>query len=395
MIEKSSWKICLTCCVLALGFLFTSCGENDAGPESGQSHDREATPVKVTPVAERLFEAKVKAQGTLRTKHYAVISSRLAGTLESVPVDEGDQVKGGETVLFCLDSRNLKQDVAKAEADLLSLQANVHVAEANVQLNQTQLQKALWDKERYVRLYEQQTATKTEYESYLTAYDSALANLKYAEANAEAARAQVKQGEAALSIARKNLEDAEIKAPFDGVLTKRYAEPGEEVGAGDKVFMLEDLSLLEVTVSLPARYYPMIAPGQTKLRLRVSGQEAGEHTVTYRSPTIEDGLRTFEVKAIIRNDGQGLLVSGAMLDAEFVLDSHRGLGVPSHAVLMRAAGSQVLLADGDKARTVLVKAGLEDGEWQEIVGDGIVAGVPVISEGQYLLENGSAIRVVE
>ena len=123
------------------------------------------------------------------------------------------------------------------------------------------------------------------------------------------------------------MDDARVVAPISGYVSARSAEPGEQMSVGRVVLRIEDLAVLEAAAFLPAQYYTEVEPGQTKFRLEINGTEAGWHTVTYRSPTINTTLRTFEVKGRIENAGAAA-VPGSMADLSLVFESRTALAYP-------------------------------------------------------------------
>ena len=66
-------------------------------------------PVSFTPLETRVFEDRVAVQGNIRAKNFAMVSPVIGGTIEEIFVREGDTVKAGETVLFTVDSANLRR----------------------------------------------------------------------------------------------------------------------------------------------------------------------------------------------------------------------------------------------------------------------------------------------
>jgi multidrug efflux pump subunit AcrA (membrane-fusion protein) len=172
-------------------------------------------------------------------------------------------------------------------------------------------------------------------------------------------------------------------------------EPGEQGSKGGVVLRIENLDAIEAVASIPSQYYPMVEAGKTKVRISIDGREAGEFTVTYRSPIIDTRLRTFEVKALMKGDVSKGIVPGAMADMTMLLVSREGLAVPTHSILHRRKGTMVYLPQDGKAVPCLVKCGLENDGMTEIEGEGIAEGTEVISEGQYMLSDNDGIKVQE
>ena len=351
--------------------------------------------VRIAKVSKRRFEDRINVQGTLEAKNYANVAARVDGNLVEIAVDRGDAVECGKTKLFETDKENRARAVETARQNVAVLRQNHKVALANVRKVEVELKKAGLDNERYVRLHKSGNATDNEVELYTTRYEQATVSLDYAKASADAVAEQVKAAEIALKTAEKDLADCTIYAPISGVVSKRMKEPGEQGSKGGVVLRIEDLDAIEAVASIPAQYYSMVEAGKTKVRVSIDGKDAGEFTVTYRSPIIDARLRTFEVKALMKGDAAKGIVPGAMADMTMLLVSRDGLAVPTHSILNRRKGPMVYLPKDGKAVPCLVKCGLENDGMTEVEGDEIAEGTEIISEGQYMLSDNDAVKVQE
>ena len=125
------------------------------------------------------------------------LSTRVPGVVEEVKVKAGQRVKKGE-VLVRLNN--------------VIFQARVKEAQAEVDRNQVDEEDAKRDLDRAEELYRRTVTSTTELEAARLKYDRATAGLAAAQAR--------------LAIAQKNLSDTVLKAPFNGVVAERLAEPG-------------------------------------------------------------------------------------------------------------------------------------------------------------------------
>jgi RND family efflux transporter MFP subunit len=195
-------------------------------------------------------------------------------------------------------------------------------------------------------------------------------------------------------MAEKDLADSLVLAPLSGRVSERFKEPGEMAAAGTPVVKIEDLSVLEISVFLPEEYYARVEPGKTQMRIEVSGIDLGARPATYKSPTVNPKLRTFEVKALVESPPAGV-APGCLAEVVIVMDERTGVGVPLMAIGRRGGHSVVFLVEGEQARMVQVKTGRSVGGWTEIVEGDVTAGTPVIRMGQQLVEEGTPVSVVE
>ena len=375
--------------VLAVAALAAGCGKKAAAPAAETAR---AVAIRVQPVAAREFERRLTVQGTLEAKNYATVASRADGNLDAIWVDEGDAVVAGETALFQIDPVGRENARTIAKQNLAVAQASLDVAQASAKKTEAEARKATLDFERYDRLHRDGKVSANEFEAADVGRAQAEAGVAVAEAQVDLAERQVKQAEASLAIAEKNLADSKIFAPLTGVVSARHAEPGEQMSVGKVVLRIDDLSVVEAAAYLPAQYYPDVVSGTTTFRLGIGGREAGAHAVTYRSPTIDPTLRTFEIKGQVAA-ADGLAVPGQMADLTIVFETRAGLGVPSAAVLVRGGKPAVFVARDGQAFLREVQTGFQNDGWTEIL-SGLETGETVVVEGQTQLRDGLPVEIL-
>ena len=378
----------LLAATLSAAVLATGCGKKEVAAKAAVR----ALTVRAQPAAARVFERRLTVQGTLEAKNYANVASRADGNLDALWVDEGDAVVAGETALFQIDPVSRENSLTIAKQNLAVAEASLEVAEASARKTEAEARKAGLDFDRYERLHKDGKVSDNEYEAAEVQNAQARTGIAVAQAQVDLAKRQVKQAEAALAIAEKNLADAKVLAPISGVVSSRTAEPGEQMSVGRVVLRIDDLAVVEAAAYLPAQYYPEVVPGQTTFRLGIGGREAGAHAVTYRSPTINPTLRTFEIKGKVEA-ADGLAVPGQMADLTIVFETRAGLGVPSAAVLVRGGKPVVFVAQDGRAVAKEVQTGFQNDGWTEILA-GLEAGEAVVVEGQTQLRDGMSVEVL-
>lgn len=375
--------------VSALAVLATGCGKKT---QTAETEKATALTVRTQPVASRSFERSLTVQGAIESKVYANVASRIAGNLESVVVDEGDIVKAGETVLFQIDPASLQKELSIAEQTLEVAKASLEVAQATATAAEAEAKKAMLDFDRYKRLHEQSKVSDNEFEARDVQNTQAKAAIDVAKANVNLTERKVAQAVASLEIARKNLADSKVVAPISGVVSSRTAEPGEQMSIGHVVLRIEDLSSKEAVAFIPARYYPEVTEGKTQFSLVMNGRDAGLHTITYRSPTVDPALRTFEIKGKIAGEGD-TVVPGDMATIKLVFETRQGLSVPTAAVVFRNGKNIVFVVENNQAVEREVTIGLEN-DFNTEIRSGLKAGEVVVTEGQSLLSNGRTVSVL-
>ena len=351
----------------------------------------EPLPVVTLAATNAVFERATTVQGSLESVDSAIVSARVPGPLLRVCVDLGDVVKAGETVLFEVDPVTVSNQVVIAREAAATARAQVAVAEANVRKARTVADKAVRDAERFERLHKEERVSDNEWERARTQRETSEADVAIAEASLQLARQQVSQAEAQRSISERQFADATVLAPCDGVVAARLREPGEMVGAGVPVMKVVGTEQLKALAFLPARHYAEVVPGVTELAIRVGETAPIAAKVAAKSPAIDPRLRVFEIKALM--PGSENAAPGAMADFRIVFERREGLSVPQDAVLSRAAGTVVFVAQADgTAKETPVKVGLRDGGRAEIL-SGLAPGDPVIVQGQTQLYDGRKIEV--
>jgi RND family efflux transporter MFP subunit len=216
--------------------------------------------------------------------------------------------------------------------------------------------------------------------------------VKAAKADIELAEANVQKTKANLAIAEKDLADTIIYAPISGKISQRFKEPGEMAGPSEPAVRIDDTSIIEVSAYLPAQHYAEVIERQTKIEVKVSGKNLGEHDIYYKSPTINPRLRTFEVKCLLDNPSQ-TIAAGDMAEIRTILETRKGLAVLSESIQHRDNKSIIFIIADNKAHKVEVQTGIENDGWTEVVSDELSEQSLVVTMGQNMLEEGKAVSI--
>jgi RND family efflux transporter MFP subunit len=164
------------------------------------------------------FKSFIAGAGIIESKSRNIaIGTPLPGIVDTVPVKVGDQVKAG-TVLFGLDDRDTRAELAAKHADLAKAQAEVSVTKATLIESRTlsDLAESVTDRRAISR------------EELLKRHNT----LSVAKARLESALAQVKQAEAGLASTKTTLDRLIIRAPIDGEVLQINIRPGEFAQTG-------------------------------------------------------------------------------------------------------------------------------------------------------------------
>ena len=349
-------------------------------------------PVVVTKISKRTFERFVAVQGNLESKNFAMVSPRIAGTIEEFYIDEGDAVFEGKSKLFRTDSIKLDETV-EVQKHLLDVEECAHrKAIANLEKTEADFHKAELDYHRFERLLKKKAVTTDAFEQQQSRYKQLAAAVKLAKANVDLATANVQKAKADLAISEKDLADTVIYAPITGKISYRFKEPGEMGQPGEPVVRIDDISLVETSAYLSAQYYTEVIPQKTMVEVIVSGKNVGKFLVSYKSPTINPKLRTFEVKCLVDNASE-TITPGAMAQIRVILETKQGLAVPSTAIQQRGGKSIVFIIRDDKAEKVEVQRGIENHGWTEVVSDKLNEQSMIVTMGQDMLDDDQLVSV--
>jgi len=201
-------------------------------------------------LSDRLPEGLSMGNGRLEATEVQ-IASKIPGRLAEVRVNEGDKVLQGQ-LLARMDTRTLEAQRTQAEAEVIRARENFAAAEANVQLRQSELLLSNQEFRRSQELFKRGFASQQ-------IIDQQQARLNTGNAAVLAARAQVAAVQAAIGAAQaqvaqltSEIDDSSLRAPIDGIIQLRLAEPGEVLGAGGRVLLLIDPNDQYMNLYLPA-----------------------------------------------------------------------------------------------------------------------------------------------
>lgn len=199
---------------------------------------------------DRLPEGISMGNGRLESTEVQ-IASKIPGRVAEVRVDEGDRVARGQ-LLARLDTRTLEASRNQAEAEVLRARETLAANEANVQLRQSEKRLASQELKRFRQLSERGFASGQQLDQQQARFDTSNAAVTAAQAQVAAARAAIGASQARVAQLTSEIDDSSLRAPIDGVIQLRLAEPGEVLGAGGRVFMMIDPSDQYMNLYLPA-----------------------------------------------------------------------------------------------------------------------------------------------
>ena len=244
------------------------------------------------------------------------ITTKYGGRLAGVLSKEGDTVDLNQT-LAQIDTRELDAQVRRARAEERRAQQERNVAIAVIAQRKSELSLVQKDLERAKGLYENDSISLEQLQRDETAVDTARATLA-------AARAQVSNAEAAIEAAIANTEliktqkdDSVLRAPINGRVLYRLAEPGEVLPAGGKVLTVFDPTDIYMTLFLPTQQATRVAVG-AEARVVLEGIE--EFVIPARVSFVAPRAQFTPKEVETRTEREKLMFRiKVQLDVEFIM----------------------------------------------------------------------------
>lgn len=372
------------------------------------------------------IERVLNTSGTLRAGGTINVTSKIAGRIEAIPVQEGEAVSEGD-LLVQIEEQTPRLQLEQAQAAWQAAQAQYEKALRGPRPEELENARALYEKaekdlvtaeESFTRseqLYHSGTIPKAQFEqaeSTLRASRTELENagrsLQMLEEGASEeekriARAQADAARAGYELARVQLDNTRIRAPGAAVVAKILQDAGNVVGTSAPILVLVQDERIQVEIELAEKYYGEILGNAKSLEARIMpeaypGSDPFSGGVFTVAPTINPGSRTFTVTLDI-SDSQDLLRPGMYAEVELVLKRvSDALLVPASALLDRDGRQLVFVVEGSGENTFAsarnVVTGLSGAAEVQIL-SGIDLQDRVIVEGNSFLEDGQAIGVLE
>lgn len=327
---------------------------NHAAPGSS-----EATPVQVVKPERRDIAMTITLPANISPWQQATLYAKVPGYLKWMGTDKGDTVKKDQ-LLAVIDAPEVEQQFRQAEADFkikrLTFQRLHNVWKENPDVIAKQ-------------------------------------DVDVAEAEAEGTRHLMENR-------RTLLDYTKVTAPFSGVITARFADPGALIQSGSAsatqaapLYTLMDLDTVRVYVSVPQEVALLAKPGvPVKLVHEEAPDQEFKGSITRTTEALDSATRTLLVEIDMPNHDRKLQ-PGMYVSATLYLEQHpNALVIPPAAI---AAGTNkeksVFVVEQGRARQASIRTGLDDGKWVEVVGgltgneDIVVVGKSGLKDGQTLI----------
>lgn len=304
----------------------------------------------------------IPVSGSVRPVLQAMVKSKVAGEVSKVYVREGERVVAGQ-VLVSIDTADLKARHDAQLAMVAETKAKLDLAGKNEANNRTLLAKNFISQ---------------------NAFDGVANSMQIAQANHQSTLAQA-------AITQRALADAQIRAPFAGIVAKRAVNIGEKISADSPVMHIVDLSRMELEAPVPVGDIPSIQVGQ-EIAFKVDGfqDRAFKGKVERINPTAEAGSRSISIFVTLRND-DGALKGGMFANGTLAAVSRTSVASLPISALIEEGGQTYVFAlkDGAVERKPITVGTRSQERGLVEVRDGIALGAEVITVKADGLKHGS------
>jgi RND family efflux transporter MFP subunit len=285
---------------------------------------------------------------------------------DGTPVDVGVGVEEGKVIAV------INHDIYLAR-----------LAECQAALNagKVALADAEREKNRMVKLFEAGSATEQIKDKAVTA--------------ADLAAAQLEQAQAALEMAKVNVDKATIEAPVSGIVAKKYVDEGNMVGPSTPLVRIVQINTLKVKGGVSERYLPKLVSGKTPVNIKTDAypQDEFEGMVYKVGVAVDPVTRTDEVEIRVPNP-DGKLKPGMFARMTIEVSQKECVVVPDSALVREADQAYVFVVNNNIARRCRVKIGIWQGQLHEVL-DGVSPGDVVVTHGQTQLKDGQTVEIVQ
>ena len=366
----------VTCCAIvaaaALGYRLWSGGPDAA--QAARKPTRQAVPVSVSAVSRQDVPIYLTGLGTVQALYTVAIHTQVDGKLQDVFFKEGQRVNKGEVL---------------AKIDPRLYQAALDQAKAREAMDEATLVAAQKDLERFRTLVRKNAETQQ--------------NLDLQQSKVDQTKASIAADQAAIETAQANLDYTNIVAPTAGRMGVRLVDPGNILHASDTaaIAVLTQTQPAAVLFTLPAQTLDDVRDAAARGTVEIAAFDRDNvrllstGTLSTIDNLIDQTTASYRLKAIFPNADEKLW-PGEFVNARLLLIVRKGATViPPLAVQRGPNGlfAWVVKADNTvEARPIKTSTTTGD---RTIVMSGLQLGERVVTDGQYKLQKGASVTVVE
>lgn len=446
IVNRCSGTLAFSVSIVCLFSLLTGCQDrrtsDSADPDSNKGVVSAALVNAVMATEAEVIRTTVQP-ATAVAYYHARIRARVSGYVRDVLVDIGDPVREGQVMAVIdvpemeqrarVQQAQIKRDEAaelsaaadveltrsrieqaqaklvEAESQLAQAAASLAAAEAEFQRTQDLVQRGSLQSRMLDEARKRRDSEEAAEQAVKSVIGSAQAEVAVARSQLEASQARLASAEAETEISRRQLDEikvllsyASLRAPFDGVVTKRFVNPGDlvaEAGSDERTLLYEvsQLDPIRIHVAVPEAEAALVSKGDL-IQIEFPSF-ASEPTVRCEvartSGDLDPTTRTMLVEAELENS-EGRVIPGMFGQATIQLDAKVAANMlPARSVRFDDSGSAFVyrIDEEDRVRVTPVVIGADDGIQLEIL-KGIASGDAVVDAHLHRFKEGQAVAVI-
>jgi len=317
----------------------------------------------------------------------ATLYAKVSGYVQWIKADKGDWVKKGEA-LAQLEVPEVEMEYKSAQAAVAEAQAEYERAEAEAHLKQLTYQRT-----QGVRDSEPTVVSPQEVDVARAASETAVGDARFAKAHVDKARAELGRLQVLSEFAR-------VTAPFDGVVTERFVDPGALIQAGanssgSPLVLVASIGQVRVYISVPEVDVPQVARGvPAKVSLDAFPGKQFTGKVTRFADSLDPQSRTMKTEIDLPNPGHRILPGMfGTVSLELATDPN-AVFLPDQSVRQDSGGSKfVYVVENGRLRKVAIQTGQDNGTETQVFG--LRGEEPIVLSGGENLQEGTHVKAMK
>jgi RND family efflux transporter MFP subunit len=387
--------------LLFMMLVLSGCAKEQKKAEAASSQAAEPLAVQTVAAQRRIVDQKLSVTGSLHPDETVSVSAEVPGRLAAVYADFGQSVRKGQ-VLAELDKRELTLSLDRAKASLAQALARLGLdpGQADVQPEttptirqaQAQMEDAKSKFDNASSLVKTGDISQERYTEIQKGYQVRLAAYEAARDEARTLLAQVSALKAEVQLADKRLQDATVRAPFDGSVSERLASPGEYLRDNAPILTLVKAYPIRLRLELPEAAAGVVKAGTTlNFTTDAAPRAVFQAVVRELNPSLDPKSRTLTAEARLTSKDTRLR-PGMFVQVELVLaKGYEAVVVPKDAVYSIAGLTKLFVVKDGRAIEHKIAPGREYEGWLEVPRDTVQPGDQVAVSSLAQLVQGTPV----
>lgn len=358
------YKSLFTLFIVCSALLLHACGNASDTENADKKRDARTTLVTVATVKHQAIEITQSSAGSLEGLINPTLAAEMAARIIKVHVNIGDKVKKGQ-LIASLDASDAAMQRNEAQAEVARIRASL--------ANQTKIvsrNKALMDKN-----FISQNAVDNEV------------------AQEDVLKQQLVAAKARVASINHDSSKSKVFAPVSGTIESKTVDTGDYLRVGDPIVQIVSTQTLRAHLPFPEQFGPQLKPGLTVRLKTPTSSETITTVIRELKPLIAEGNRTIDVIADVNNAAGWQ--PGATVTGEVVLSMlPDAIMIPEQSLVLRPAGEVVYMVRDNIAYQAVVKTGLRQNGFIEIL-SGLKPNDTIVVDGAGFLTDKAPVEIAQ